>query len=140
MMLFTLCESMMPANENDDDSDASRGVPISIYPITSAQWQALQDVAASKGIDRSALIREAIGLLLDERDRDTTVRRIYPAAPRLTSEEKADTNPRALWVPNEMADRIKQRYADDRVQPSELYLEAIRSYLDAEGITTDPPF
>jgi hypothetical protein len=130
----------MPANENNDDSDTARGIAISIYPITAPQWQALQDVAASKGIDRSALIREAIGLLLDERDRDSDVRRIYPAAPRLTPEEKAETNPRALWVPNEMADRIKQRCAADRVQPSELYLEAIRCYLDVEGISIDPPF
>jgi Arc/MetJ-type ribon-helix-helix transcriptional regulator len=114
-------------------------IGLSIYPITSAQWQALREAAKKRGGDRSELVRDAINRLLDERDRNGGDRYIYPASPRLKPEEKADINPRSLWIKESMLERLRRRCTNDRVHQSEFILHALRRYLEAEGIEIDPP-
>jgi metal-responsive CopG/Arc/MetJ family transcriptional regulator len=114
-------------------------IALSIYPITSAQWQELREAAKKRGGDRSELVRDAINRLLDERDQNGGDRYIYPASPCLRPEEKANINPRSLWLKEPLLGRLRRRCTDDRVHQSEFILHALRRYLEAEGIEIDPP-
>lgn len=120
-----------------DDQELREGVSVSIYPITRQQWDALGEVASGRGQTRADLLREAIGQLLDDRDAGKPV--IYAAAPRLLAAEKIDIKPRIVWIKPPMLERFQRRCTDDRVFQSEFILQALRRYLDSEGISIDPP-
>jgi hypothetical protein len=139
MVTFPPSESFEPPSTTKDDDVLREGVALSIYPITATQWQALREAATKRGGDRADLVRDAILRLLDERDRNGGERYVYPASPRLTPEEKADINPRSLWIKGSMLERLRQRCTDDRVHQSEFVLHALRRYLETEGIEINPP-
>jgi hypothetical protein len=92
----------------------------------------------SRGIDRSELIRQAIGRWLNVRDQGSSTRFIYPAAPRLMPEEKTNINPRAVWLKEPLLGRLRQRCTNDQVHQSEFCLQALRHYLEIEGIEIIP--
>lgn len=140
MVAFPPGEPSEPSSTTEDDDVLREGIALSIYPITAVQWQALREAAKERGGDRSELVRDAIIRLLDERDRSSGERYVYPASPRLTPVEKADINPRSLWLKEPLIGRLRQRCADDRVHQSEFVLHALRRYLEAEGIEINPPF
>jgi Arc/MetJ-type ribon-helix-helix transcriptional regulator len=121
----------------DDDHELSDSISISIYPILPEQWEALRVVSSARGGNRSDLLREAIGRLLDDRDAGKPV--IYKSSQKLSASEKMGMKPRVVWLKQPMGDRFKDRCADDRISQSEFVLEALRRYLKAEGIDIDPP-
>jgi hypothetical protein len=84
MVAFPLGASLPGQSPTTNDVDVLRDdIALSIYPITSAQWQALREAAKKRGGDRPELVRDAINRLLDERDQNGGDRYIYPASPRL---------------------------------------------------------
>ncbi|MGF7213021.1 metal-responsive CopG/Arc/MetJ family transcriptional regulator [Skermanella aerolata] len=127
MVPHTSSESI-PTGDTTDNFDVARtGISVSIYPITKDQWQALQDAAGAQGMDRSELLREAIAHLLDIRDNGEHIG--YLAAPRLRPEEKAEIRPRAVWLQQDLYERLRERCSEDRISQSEFVLEGLRRYL-----------
>jgi metal-responsive CopG/Arc/MetJ family transcriptional regulator len=120
-----------------EDLELREGLSVSIYPITTRQWEALQEIAESRGETRADLFREAIERLCDDRDAGREV--IYRAAVRLDATDKVGIKPRIVWLKSPLSERFLERIEKDRAYKSEFVLEALRRYLATEKIVIDPP-